>query len=198
MADENRGSLVSIPLEVEHFLASVFGGGTTGRAVVGHNREKEWKKWCRRLVGRLRKYLDANLVTDRTHRELIHEVIEEIEKAIRKPDCEREPRIVCGLVSLLFLILGDLPGHWFRKRAGRPRDFKLDRFRTLRYCQSPQQRSLLLFHTFVRPALDGKADRTIAERWEKLFWRCSKRNAHGEFVQQFRTERGREFLDLFG
>lgn len=198
MPRKNSATLVSIPLEVEHFLASMFGQGQTRRAVVGNNREKEWKKWCRRLTSRLRKYLNANLVTDRSHRELIEMALGDMEKSVRGPGREREARMVCALVWLVLLLLGDSPGHWFRKRADRPRDLRLDRFRDLRYCQSAEQQSLLLFHRFVRPALKGNGDRTTAERWEALFHRFDRRRQHREFVQLFRTERNREFLDLFG
>ncbi|SRR5712692_9836340 len=189
---------VSIPLDVEHFLASMFGGRSTHGAR-GNNQGKEWKKWCKRLSSHLRKYVEANLVTDREHRQLIECALEDIEKSVGKPEQERESRMVSALMSLVLLLLGDTPQHYWRRRiVSRPSHFKLDRHRSLGYCRSAKQRSLLIYSTLVKPALAGNGDQREPQRWEALFWRCYRRNQLGEFIEQFRKERRQEYFELFG
>jgi hypothetical protein len=189
---------VSIPLEVEWFLASMFGGHST-RGAVGYNKGREWKKWCKRLSAHLRKYVEANLVTNREHRQAIECALEYIEKSVGKPEEEREPRMVSGLTSLVLLLLGNSPQHYQRRRiVSRPSHFKLNRHRSLRYCQSAEQRSLLIYSTLAKRALERNGDQREAQRWERLLMRCCRRNQFLEFVESFRKERRQEYFELFG
>ena len=176
----------------------MFGGRSTHGAR-GNNQGKEWKKWCKRLSSHLRKYVEANLVTDREHRQLIECALEDIEKSVGKPEQERESRMVSALMSLVLLLLGDTPQHYWRRRiVSRPSHFKLDRHRSLGYCRSAKQRSLLIYSTLVKPALARNGDQREPQRWEALFWRCYRRNQLGEFIEQFRKERRQEYFELFG
>ena len=128
MDEREQRHRVSITLEVEELFAAMF-GERAAHCVAGNGPAREWQKWCKKLSKELRKYVDANLYTDREHRECIRAVLDEINSSAHKPQAEREPLMVAGLSRLVLLLLGDLPNHHSHQKGERW-NFRLSRFRT--------------------------------------------------------------------
>jgi len=190
---------VALPIEVEHFLTNVLGRSLHG--TTGFPRTREWRGYCTRLFDHLQRYVDTNLVTDATHRDHVQHTLRSLKDAVRKQQA-REALLVTGLVRLCLLLLGDFPNHWQKKVVNRPEYFALDRFRTVHYSQSPEQRAKLIWRTAIYPRIEkarrSGPDDPDAERWNSLYDRLDRRGRHAVFITSFRRESATEFARLFG
>jgi len=196
MDEREQRHRVSITLEVEELFAAMF-GERAAHCVAGNGPAREWQKWCKKLSKELRKYVDANLYTDREHRECIRAVLDEINSSAHKPQAEREPLMVAGLSRLVLLLLGDLPNHHSHQKGERW-NFRLSRFRRLTYSRSAAQESHLLYRSLVEPYVQERSERgEEARRWEKLYDRCRNCEGFRGFIARFRKQRGPEYFGLF-
>jgi hypothetical protein len=149
-------------------------------------------------VRHFRKYIAANLNTDRCHQEEIQRAVNKIAAAIDESD--REPKVVIALCELCLLLLGDFPNHWDKAVVDdRPAHFKLNRHRTLSYSQTAIQRAHVIRDKVISPALLSKSarDRADAERLlNKLKISADKRYC-ADFVEAFCRTHPRKYVDLF-
>ena len=174
--------------------------GQSLHGTAGFSRTGEWRGYCTRLFDHLQRYVETNLVTDALHREQIQHALQSLKGAVRQP--EREALLVTGLVRLCFLLLGDAPNHWRKKVVNRPDYFALDRFRSIHYAQSPEQRARMIWRTAVYPRIEkarqAGPDDPDAERWHSLYHRLDRGGRHAEFIEAFRRECATEYVKLFG
>lgn len=189
-------SLITIPIEVEHFLSFMFGKDST-HGLTGHHPEIVWKRYCTKLTVHLEKYINKNVITDKVHGRNIQLAIDDMKGGVNS--IAREPLLVAALCRLCLLLLGEMPDHWEKKTINRPEHFMLDQFRSLQYCQSAEQKAKLIIATYVEPQLSREPRNEDADRlWNEYTRVYNRKGKHAEFVDYFRKTYPNEYLSLFG
>ena len=104
----------------------------------------EWRLALRRVLRELDRYLSANVETDPAHRLMLHSGLAAAEESLKQE--EFWPGYVEGITRLALLLMGDYPDHRRRRPHHRPRGFyQLNRFRDVRFHQTPEQKLKMLF-----------------------------------------------------
>lgn len=192
--------------EIESFLSFLFGKWSTH--LPQEISLKSWKKYCKKLIDHLDQYISANVVTDLPHQKAIDAALEKGKRAVTSSNA-REPMLVASLAELCFLLLGDRPNHWNRRRVNRPEHFMLDTFRTVNYSRSPKQRANWIIKQYferrlteerqlaaVKPGYKGEAEK-IHRLLDKYYDRYDRPKKHAEFVRWFRGAYPKEYRQLF-
>lgn len=186
---------VDIPIDVEHFLGSILGKRSHGSA--GCHQVNVWKNYCKKLIEHLEKYVSANVVTDRFHREAIERSTNKMKEAVDSNS--REPLLVAGLFELCLLLLGGVPNHWNRERINRPEYFLLNEFRSLHYSHSHEQKARMVLTHYIRPLLRQSSQDPKVNQLRGRYRRfCERKGPYADFVESFRKEYPNEYLNLFG
>lgn len=159
-------------LDTEHFLSFLFGKDSTHGLANGLQNEATWRGYRRKILRELRRYVDANVLTDAFHQQRLDVALEKVEEAQGSGTHFSESRLsLLGLVELCLLLLGGMPDHWDRRVVNKPHHRRLDRQRTLTYGQSPEQRARLIFDACQKgfvPGMDRKAAPEMLGRREWL------------------------------
>jgi hypothetical protein len=186
-------------LDTEHFLSFMFGKQSTHGLANGLLDEGTWRKYRRKVLRELRKYIDANVVcTDALHQQRIGIALRKIEEAegIGEP-LLREQAFVTGLVELCLTLLGTMPNHWDRRVVNKAHHRRLDRQRTLTYAQSPEQRAHLIFDACRSGFLPGMDRHAAPEVWDR-YWAGVRQKDPAGFVRWFRKTYPEKFASLVG
>jgi hypothetical protein len=182
MSTKRRCTVPQDPLHDIEALLSFICGKHSMHSVAGSLAAdgKDWKKHSRKLLHHLEQYISANLITDRAHREDIHNTINQIKQGVDLRTQVREPYLVAFLVKLCLLLLGKMPNHWNKKAVNHHEHFLLDQYRSLHYSQSYKQRAALI--------LDALRKQGQAEFGNE---------AHRKYSQARNTERYHEFVEWY-
>lgn len=199
----NTARPASVPtytsLDTEHFLSFLFGKQSTHGLANGLLDEGTWRRYRRKVLRELRRYIDANVVcTDAIHRQRIDIALTKIEEAegIGEP-LLREQAFVAGLVELCLVLLGGMPNHWERRVVNKAHHRRLDRQRTLTYAQSPEQRAHLIFDACQSGFLPGMDRGAAPDVWDR-YWAGVRQKDPAGFVRWFRRTHPERFAALVG
>ncbi len=186
-------------LDTEHFLSFLFGKESTHGLANGLLDEGTWRRYRRKVLSELRRYIDTNVVsTDALQQQRIDIALKKIEEAegIGQP-LLREQAFVTGLVELCLVLLGAMPDHWERRVVNKAHHRRLDRQRTLMYAQSPEQRAHLIFDACQNGFLPGMDRHAESEIWDR-YWAAVRQKDPAGFVRWFRTTHSESFASLVG
>ncbi|MFZ0339468.1 MAG: hypothetical protein WAL45_15640 [Terracidiphilus sp.] len=104
----------------------------------------EWRKTLKAVLKEIALYLETNVDTDEFHRMILYSGLAGAQEALKQDDFWLG--YVEGITRLSLILLGDYPDHR-RRRSGRKDKnyYKLDRYRSIQYSQTPRQRLNTLF-----------------------------------------------------
>lgn len=179
-----------ITIDVEHFLSSMLGKNSTHGLSGGD--ETAWVKEARRLVRHLRHYVLLNAQTSKDHLSQMLLCVEKMEKSFENPRT-REPELVSAVVDLCVLLLGMRPDHWNLRAVNHSKHFRLDRYRSLTYGQTPEQRAALLYDRATKwaPSLSDDEKREVASK----FGTASTRDDYIRFCQWMEDTHPDEYVE---
>lgn len=153
-----------ITIDVEHFLSFMLGKDSTHGLAGGD--EAVWVKEARRLTRHLRRYVQSNAQTSNDHLREMLACLDKMGESFKNPRT-REPELFSAAVELCVLLLGARPNHWDRRSVNHSKHFRLDRYRTLTYSQTPEQKAALLYDRATKywaPSLSDEEKREIASK----------------------------------
>lgn len=128
----------STDLSFEFFLKSIYGE----RIFHGYSITR-LRQECKRLVKTIKRAVELNIETDSFHKSRINLALDELDNAFKDKDFE--PAYIIGLVKMVFLLLGDIPNNWNRKKTSQPSDFILNQHRKIVYLQNLRQKVNLIW-----------------------------------------------------
>ncbi len=134
------------PMEFEYLLSYLF-GKLNYHGYVGFKELNEWKKINRKVMNTVRKAICINTDTsDEWHkRELLKRCDLALDgiKGARSKD-ELNGKFISDLVHIIFELMGGFPDHWKYKGTSNPKCWKLNRFRSVNYSQSDEQKFAII------------------------------------------------------
>ena len=161
MQDSRR---VELDDSVEYLFGALFGAETQHT----FSRTRSLTRWRKDLVGAFRAINAAMELNLGNADQLLRRELEEylrltVTELKGQADKDKlNTRALCGLIRIIFLILGGLPNHRCQRRRAPRRSWKLDAHRSLIYVHSERQRAQLLRSTlsedqrFKAPLNDAK------------------------------------------
>ena len=187
MKSERTQPRITIPIEVEHFLSSVLGKQST-HGLTGHWPKSVWTKQLKRLIKFLERSIADNVQTDRTHQDEIAFALQDLKDSVNRPPSET--LVISALFRLCFLLLGSRPNNWNEKRLNRPDSYLLNRYRTVQFTQTEQQKAYLVLDTFF--AHGDEDDKGSLDYMRVYNWRKPTK-----FLEWFRSKYPNKYLKLF-
>jgi hypothetical protein len=128
---------------VQNQLARLFGSESKA-ATADIKTDEQWRKTLKSVLAEIECYVAANVDTDEFHRMALASGLLGANEALKQDDFW--PGYVEGITRLALTLLGDYPDHRKRKKGRKEEDhYKLNRFRSLQFAQTPEQRFLTLF-----------------------------------------------------
>ncbi len=162
-------------------MARLFGDASNDAKATSRSAA-EWKRVLRRVLTELDRYLDENVTTDEMHRFMLETGLWAAGESLKEDDFW--PGYVEGLTRFALTLLGDYPDHRKQRIHGkRKAHYSLQRFRSIVYAQTHEQKVNTLFGTsrFGVPKLSTKP----LELWRE--YRAQARSpSYRQFLQWFR------------
>jgi hypothetical protein len=177
----NSTSSAAIPEAMKIQLARLF-GSLSKEAMAEKRTDTEWRKTLKSVLREIDRYIAQNVDTDELHLSMLLSGLASADESLKQETFW--PGYAEGITRLVLTLLGDYPDHRGRK-PGRKTEghYRLDRFRTLHWIQTVDQR----MNTLLAAYMVG-------------FQKLSRppREVLNDFRQQFGFAPGyREFLDWY-
>jgi len=177
--EHNDNDLVPNVMRVQ---LSRFFGSQSREARATRRTTAEWKRTLKRVLGELDKYISENVDTDDVHFLIILSGLCAADEALKEKNFW--PGYAEGITRVALCLLGEYPDHRKRQKGRKAHDhYNLQKFRTVRWLQTRNQRLLTLFAA-----------------WEYGFSQLGK-NPH-EALREFRDQYGfrpsyKKFFDWY-
>jgi hypothetical protein len=184
---------VPVPKAMSVQLARLFGSESPEARGQAKSRA-QWRHLLKRLLAELDAYLEENVDTDDLHRLMLSSGLFAAHEALS--DEEFWPGYIEGLVRFALLLMGDYPDHR-RRRGGRKKEehYRLRRFRSVQYSQTPGQRLYTLFAAgnVEFPGLSKNPRDAMAEFRDMFGYSKTYR----EFLRWYRRQYPQDYTLLF-
>lgn len=138
-----KDSAAPVPEPMRVQLTKLF-GAQSREATASCRTDREWRRTFRHVLNELEKYVDANIATDRPHREMIGWTFDAAHISLEQ-ESFYIPYIE-ALTRLALLLMGEYPDHRRRKGGGKREDhYNLQLCRSVHFTRnSGQRRSTLI------------------------------------------------------
>lgn len=189
--DEDAEATTRATIEAQ--LKQMFGEASQYAKSASKTKE-QWRKTFRAVLLELERYMEANVDTDASHWGTLQSGLETARNALRCEDFW--PGCCAGFAHVAIALLGQFPDQ-NRRIAGKQRKehYRLDRKRSVKWMQTPQQRmnTLLLMDDFGAPAP------RVSPRQRLLEFRLERGPEAGarDFLQWYRKNHPAEYTLFF-
>lgn len=154
----------------------------------------QWRRTLKAVLGELKRYVTANIDTDVFHSMVVFSSLMEAEKALNHDDFW--PGYVVGITQLALVLLGDSPDHR-TQRSGRKKNehYKLSRYRTVQWVQTPDQRLRTLFRVGLvgRPKLSADPNAVLRQFRAQY----GSKPTYEDFLEWYRENLPQDYSTVF-
>jgi hypothetical protein len=124
-------------------LSRLFGSDSR-LANTSSNTPARWRRTLSAVLEEMKSYVSANVDTDEFHKMILYSGLARAQEALKQDDFWLG--YVEGITRLSLILLGDYPDHRKRKSGRKDKNhYKLDRYRSIQWSQTPRQRLNRLF-----------------------------------------------------
>ena len=160
-------------------------GKSNYHAITGSQDIKFLKKTFSKIFKSISRSINLNIYScDQTHKD---ELLYLCDNALLKIKSEKNAEIlnlqmITSLTKITFLLIGQFPNNWHKRKTSFNKEWKLDKYRNIIYTSNFQQKTFLILEKYKDYA-DLKSDPKIEELWNKLNY--DFRNDYFKFVNWF-------------
>lgn len=153
----------------------------------------EWRSALRKALRELDRYLAASVHTDEVHRIMLLSGLAAAHESLKQE--KFWPGYVEGITRLALVLMGDYPDHRRCRPARRGRGgYRLDRFRDVRFHQTPEQKlRTLLAAPQIGIELKTPPTRALSQ-FRRLF---GPKAGHDEFFLWYRKTHPEDYAAVF-
>lgn len=177
---------ISIPIEYEYLLSFLF-GKSNYHAITGTQDIKFLKKTFTNIFKSITRSINLNIYScDQTQKNELLSICDNALADIKKPANSEilNIRMITNLTKIVFLLIGQVPNNWEKRKTNFNKEWKLDKYRNINYTSNYQQMTFLILDNYktYSKSINGLS---IKKLWDKLNYEFH--NDYFKFINWFKN-----------